>query len=33
MGALEVRDVDLKAGAINVRRVLSENVPVFAPPH
>ena len=28
MGALEVRDVDLKAGVINVRRALSENAPV-----
>jgi integrase len=28
MRALEVRDVDLKAGVINVRRALSENAPV-----
>jgi integrase/recombinase XerD len=28
MRALEVRDVDLKAGVINVRRALSENSPV-----
>jgi hypothetical protein len=28
MRALEVRDVDLKSGVINVRRALSENAPV-----
>jgi hypothetical protein len=28
IGATEVRDVDLKAGVINMRRALSENAPV-----